>query len=233
MWTRVSTDGDSHYRRRAMEGASWFARATRSLAAHGARAPLAGVLSRIRRQTADNIVARHRDEVVRIGRALDDGDTAARERLRELGDTALGDMRRTVETSASKDGLAQLCAASVDAWWRRPNAREYLDDAAVDPRRRVSILQDLDALNSLLGSYRIFFDRLRALARGERALSVLDLAAGHGGFAVALARLAAESELELTMVASDIKREYLEVGRARAAHLGANVEFVVQDALDL
>jgi ubiquinone/menaquinone biosynthesis C-methylase UbiE len=88
-------------------------------------------------------------------------------------------------------------------------------------------------MNSMLGSYRIFFDRLRSLARGKRSLSVLDLAAGHGGFALALARLAAESELELRMVASDIKREYLDVGRSRAARQGSDVEFVIQDALDL
>jgi 2-polyprenyl-3-methyl-5-hydroxy-6-metoxy-1,4-benzoquinol methylase len=216
-----------------MESASWFARATRSLAAHGARAPLAGLLSRIRHQAADRIVERHRAEALRIGDALDHGDRGARDRLCQLGDTALSDMRQIVVNAASNQGLVQVCAASVDSWWHRPNAREYLDDEAVDTRLRVAILEDLDALNSLLGSYRLFFDRLRTLARGEQSLRVLDLAAGHGGFALALARLATESQLDLRMVASDIKREYLEVGRARAVRLGAKVDFVIQDALDL
>lgn len=216
-----------------MERARWFAQATRNLAAHGVRAPVAGLLSRIRKQAADGIVERRREEAIRIGRELDGGDAGARERLRRLGDAALLDMRRAVESSASRHGLVELCAASVDAWWHRPNAREYLDDAALDPRLRVTILEDLDAMNSMLGSYRIFFERLRTLARGERSLRVLDIAAGHGGFALALARLAAEYEIDLAMVASDIKREYLDVGRARAARLGVNVEFLVQDALDL
>jgi ubiquinone/menaquinone biosynthesis C-methylase UbiE len=124
-------------------------------------------------------------------------------------------------------------AARVDGWWRRTDACEYLDDPAVDETMRVDILRTLDKMNDLLGSYNVFFQRMRPLMPSGRAARVLELAAGHGGFALAVAALARQTDFDIELTATDIKEEYLALGRARAASLGLSVNFSVQDALDL
>lgn len=101
---------------------------------------------------------------------------------------------------------------------------------------RVSIMTALDDFNNALSSYQRFFEVRVPLVepgRGGRPARVLDLAAGHGGFPLAGARLAAERGLDIRFTASDIKQEYLEIGGREAARGGVDVDFVIQDALDL
>jgi SAM-dependent methyltransferase len=79
----------------------------------------------------------------------------------------------------------------------------------------------------------MFFDWVRPLLRKDRATRILDLAAGHAGFTLEVARIAKREGLELELVASDVKAEYLEIGAQQAKRERLDVAFVLQDALDL
>lgn len=70
----------------------------------------------------------------------------------------------------------------------------------------------------------------RAGRTGRAPVRVHELAAGHGSFAIHLAKRYG-ARVEVT--ASDIKAEYLALGRRRAAEQGAPVHFAHQDATDL
>jgi len=71
--------------------------------------------------------------------------------------------------------------------------------------------------------------------RKAETTKVLDLAAGHGGFAITVAEAARRRGLNIEITASDLKAEYLEIGRRELERRNseARVSFVVQDALDL
>jgi ubiquinone/menaquinone biosynthesis C-methylase UbiE len=115
------------------------------------------------------------------------------------------------------------------------DGEEFLDDPAFPEAERVRILAVLDWMNVHLGSYGSWIEAVEDLVaeaerRGFRPAQVWDLAAGHGGFALALKeRLGARVEV----TASDIKEEYLALGRKAAQERGLPVRFVAQDATDL
>jgi 2-polyprenyl-3-methyl-5-hydroxy-6-metoxy-1,4-benzoquinol methylase len=170
---------------------------------------------------------------VRLHRGIEQADPAARRGLEQLVERALDQMRRQVDAEANRAGLRSGWAAVLDAWWRDTEAHEYLDDPQLDRSVRVQILSDLDEMNALLGSYTSFFARLEPFLTGESVSRLLDLAAGHGGFAVFAAELAKQAGHRVAITASDIKAEYLALGAERAKKNGADVSFRVQDALDL
>lgn len=112
---------------------------------------------------------------------------------------------------------------------------ELLDDPDFPEHLRVRVLDRLDKLNDLLGIYDAFVTLTvpfidEARADSTRKVRVHDLASGHGGFALVLKERLGEA---VEVVASDIKDEYLELGRAAAKLRGLDVGFVVQDALSL
>jgi hypothetical protein len=113
------------------------------------------------------------------------------------------------------------------------NDPELLDDPAFPAAARSKGLDGLHRLNELLGSYEAFLLALMPLVelaeqRGRRPVRIHDLAAGHAGFAVFLEQRLGS---RVVMEASDIKDEYLDLGRARARELGAEVSFFCEDAL--
>jgi 2-polyprenyl-3-methyl-5-hydroxy-6-metoxy-1,4-benzoquinol methylase len=208
-------------------------RATQRIAKIGAPHPLGALLAPARRRACDEVLTRFWPKVRVIEPELLDGRAHARAELAELADEALAEMRARVDASAAELGGATSLAGSLDEWWRETREPEYLDDPDLDERMRQRILEHLDALNDLLGSYRLFFERLRPRLRDDRPTRLLDLAAGHGGFALAIAQIARDEGLGLEVVASDIKPEYLALGEARARAERLEVRFVRQDALDL
>lgn len=114
------------------------------------------------------------------------------------------------------------------------NHDELLDDPSFPERERVYVLERLDRMNELLGSYDAFVSLTmpfieRARARDGRA-KVHDLAAGHGGFALVLKGRLGDAA---SVTASDLKEEYLALGRRAAQKKGLDVAFVAQDALSL
>jgi ubiquinone/menaquinone biosynthesis C-methylase UbiE len=208
-------------------------RATRNLAAIGAPDPLRRLLGPARRRAAREVLERTRLRARELDDSIERGDPDARRRLADLAEAALDEMRERVTRGAAESGVPVQWAASVDTWWRHTDEAEYLDDPNLDQEVRVRIVSHLDAMNELLGSYRLFYARMQPLIRPRGTTRVLDLASGHGGFALAIARAARREDVQLEVVASDIKREYLELGAERARAEGLDVEFSTQDALDL
>ena len=207
--------------------------AARGLAALGLHPPAARLLAAARRRAAAAAFERCRERARELAPGLRSGEAEARAALDDLAESGLRSMREQVENDAVRSGLRRGWAASLDAWWRDTRESEYLDDPSLDPSLRVQILSHLDDMNELLGSYSSFFDRLRPYLRAGRRTRVLDLAAGHGGFVLAAAERARAESLELELTASDIKREYLELGAERARRAGLAARFELQDALDL
>lgn len=113
------------------------------------------------------------------------------------------------------------------------NDPELLDDPAFPMAARSKGLDGLHRLNELLGSYEAFLQALMPLIElaeqhGHRPVRIHDLASGHAGFAVFIAQRLGS---RVVMEASDIKDEYLDLGRARAREVGAAVAFFCEDAL--
>ncbi len=196
-------------------------------------APVARALSTIRQAAVERAIGARRVRADALGAAIDAGEAGARQQLSDLADAALAEMRADVRARAASAGLLQRIAAESDARWADCEEGEYLDDPGLDEGLRQRIMSDLDALNGLLDAYDVFLEHMLPLAASGRTTRVLDLAAGHGGFALAAAREARARGLDVRFTASDIKREYLDLGAEIAAREELPVEFRVQDALDL
>lgn len=216
-----------------MQPSGLIERATRWLSEHATRTPGSVLLARTRKEVGRRTFERHASEAQRLWPGLREGAPEARAAFADLAERALDEMRRDVDLEASHAGVLQAWAALMDARWRETHEGEYLDDPSVDHDRRVRILEHLDAMNDLLDTYRGFFNWLEPVLRDDGTTRLLELAAGHGGFVLALARRAREDGLDLELVASDIKQEYLDLGKARAREEGLEVGFVIEDALDL
>ncbi|NUQ73708.1 MAG: methyltransferase domain-containing protein [Polyangiaceae bacterium] len=113
------------------------------------------------------------------------------------------------------------------------NAPEWLDDPSFPAEQRIEALDRLDRVNRFLGSYDTFTALLMPLIEaaeraGRSPVRVHDLASGHAGFAVLLKQVLGD---RVVVEASDIKAEYLDIGRARASSLGVPVDFFIEDAL--
>jgi SAM-dependent methyltransferase len=195
--------------------------------------PTVGLLGEARARAAARVRARHRDEALALAREVDAGDREAAEAYGALAERALGEMRREVTQIAGGLGPLERMAARVHARFGDTDEEEYLDDPELDRASRVNILRCLDAVNTTMGVYEAFLRAMRPLLSEERPTRVLDLAAGHGGFAIEAARVARRRGLPLELTASDLKPEYLALGEEVAEREGLGVRFVVQDALDL
>ena len=112
---------------------------------------------------------------------------------------------------------------------------EIVDDPSFSCVDRTYVIDRLDRLNDVLGSYDSFVSLTLPLierAAENRAAPVVvhDLAAGHGGFALALKERLGDA---VEVVASDIRDEYIELGREQARARRLTVSFEVADAFAL
>jgi SAM-dependent methyltransferase len=195
--------------------------------------PSVGLLAEVRRQAASNVLARHRAEGIALASRMDRGDRGAAEAYGALAERALSEMRAEVLERARAHGAVELVAAQLHARWGDTNEQEYLDDPMFDRESRVRLLAELDSLNSVLGNYRAFFRAMEPLLAPDRATRILDLAAGHGGFALEATRIARERGIRVEITATDRMPEYLALGEEAARREVLPVRFAVQDALDL
>ena len=141
---------------------------------------------------------------------------------------------RTVDAAGAAAGPGTALLGHLDRWLYKDQA-ELLDDVHFPMAQRLQILETLDRLNVHLGSYRRFCERLEPLitaaaARTGAPVELHDLAAGHGGFAIAVKEYFGPP---VAVTASDLRPEYLELGRPRARRRGVAVRFVEQDATRL
>lgn len=113
---------------------------------------------------------------------------------------------------------------------------EWLDDPNFPEHKRTELLDRLDVLNHALGTYDAFINKLRPLVdevsakNASKSVRIHDLASGHAGFAL---RIKQEFGERVVVEASDIRPEYLEMGRRRAQEMGLGLEFFVEDALSM
>ncbi len=207
-----------------------MARAGRS----GLRSPGLDLLAPIRRAAAQDVLDRVRDDARVLALAATRRESGAREAFERLAAAALEDMRRTVDDRARQRGPVHDGLARLDSWWRNTAQTEHIDDAALDPALRTNAMRTLDRVNDLIGSYDEFIALLRrAAAAVDRPLRVIDLAAGHGGFALAVARAARQDGLPIEVTATDLKPEYLALAERTARADRLPVAFATQNALDL
>ena len=213
---------------------TWLARAQQTFVATGAPVFGSALLTNVRRQALEDTLGRFANQAEPLAERFLWDPEAARPELQALADRALTQMRAAVTLRAGERGLARAAAARMDSWWRATEGQEHIDDERLAAHVRVRILSHLDRMNAFFDSYRAFFRNLLPLCRSDGPTTVLDLAAGHGGFALAAAELAAQSGRQLAITASDIKPEYVDLARASAELRGlSNVTFAVQNALDL
>lgn len=191
------------------------------------------LLAEARMQAAAHVRAQHADRAIELASRMDAGDREAAHAYGALADRALLEMRREVQERARALGFPERFAAAVHDRWSDTDESEYLDDPNLDRAMRVRLLSTLDSLNTMLGNYRAFLRAMEPLLDPHRPTRVLDLAAGHGGFAIEAMRMAKERGLPIEMTATDLKAEYLAIGEEVAEREGLPVRFLVQDALDL
>jgi SAM-dependent methyltransferase len=207
-------------------------RAAQAVAAVQPPTPGHALLQPIRARALDATLLQFRPRLLALEAGLALGDTQARERLASAAEEALHSFRERVRDEAATHRVLRG-ADALDAWWRKPTSRELMDDPDLPAVQRTRIVEALDHFNDIIGSYALFLDAIRPLLAPNGPTRILDLAAGHGGFALALARLSRAQGLALEVTASDLKQEYLEMGQARAKTEGLDVRFRFQDALDL
>lgn len=193
--------------------------------------PSVGVLGEARVAAALRALDIHRPRALELAAAMDAREDGAAEAYGALVERALADMREG--TIARARNPFERVAAAAHRRWGDTDQAEYLDDPDLDRSMRVRMLEHLDALNHLVGSYRSFFQAMEPLLVEDRPTRVLDLAAGHGGFALEVARIARRRGLDIRITASDLKPEYLDIGAAIAERESLDVGFELQNALDL
>ncbi|MFO0696873.1 MAG: methyltransferase domain-containing protein [Polyangiales bacterium] len=204
----------------------------RPLAALQPPPPGQTMLRDVRRRALESVLADYRPRAGALEPGLAAGDEAARDRLASLATEALTVFRDRVFREARMHPVLHA-AAALDRAWNGPTPPEHMDDPDFDEGERTRIIRALDDFNVLVGSYATFLEALAPLFVPGGTTKVLDLASGHGGFPLALARLAKERGLDLAITATDLQDAYLDVGAARARAEGLAVSFRRQDALDL
>lgn len=182
------------------------------------------VLAPLRREAMERAVVEYGARAAAAGTGAE---------LAEVAEAALAEMRRSVASGARERGGLAWGLARADVAWADGEGEEYLDDPALDEDLRHDIMDCLDRFNLFLATYDRFFDSLRPLLRPDGCTRVLDLAAGHGGFAREAARRCRAEGLNVHFTATDLKGEYLDMGRTLAEAEGLPVDFAIQDALDL
>ncbi len=222
------------------------ASAARLVTRVGSPTPSGRLLAALRARIAEQVIDARRDALRALERRLSEArvegarvegarvDEAAelaraKNALAELAEGALDELRRRVVLEAR--GLRRPLAR-LDRRWSASRTVELIDRPDFDADKRVRLMAHLDEMNETLGAYAAFADALSPLFVRGRATRVLDLAAGHAGFTLSLARLAKERGLELELTATDLVDEYLELGRRHARERGLDVRFALQDALD-
>jgi ubiquinone/menaquinone biosynthesis C-methylase UbiE len=189
------------------------------------RDPLSRRLSSHRRRAQECALARVIEEATKLAPDVVDRDPLAVAAFDRLAASAIEEMRN--EEPAEHPVLGALERALY------ADHPEILDDPNCPEAARTHVLDRLDRLNEVLGSYDSFVALTmplvdRARARGTSPEVVHDMASGHGGFALALKERLGDAA---HVVASDIRGEYLELGLSRARARGLAVDFELRDML--
>ncbi|MRG94463.1 methyltransferase domain-containing protein [Polyangium spumosum] len=207
----------------------------RRMSRHDVRGPLRAALAPHRSRAMRRTIERFEPQITPLEGAVLRGEAAAIERFDALVAEAVATMRserpRDLDGDAAS-GLTELLY-TVDAQLYRDRP-ELMDDPSCPEDERTHALDVLDRFNHCTGIYETVMAAIEPLvataeARGERPI-VHDVAAGHGGLALVLAERFGD---RVAIEASDLREEYLALGRAQAHERGLSVTFSVEDALAL
>jgi SAM-dependent methyltransferase len=118
----------------------------------------------------------------------------------------------------------------------RTGETEHMDNSA-DGRERLEAVQALDRMNRMTFAYEhqcdLVMPLVAELARKGKPVGVLELAAGSGGLAFALAERARQTGIEVSVTASDIVPDMVNEGNRLAGERHLPVSFRRLNAFDL
>ena len=219
---------------------SWLERRGALLSRRLPPPPFLAALSQVESEIGADLRARHADDIARAQRDL----------LASLGPAGDAPPRTDAIETLSERLVSELRARMECVPWDRPllgavarfdqalptDAGELMDDQRLDASVRRELVRVLDVQTRRAGDYLVLADLVDPLYPVDPRLrtSLLDIASGPGGFAIAVAR-AARGRRAVEVVASDADDGYLDLGRARAETAGVSdlVAFRRIDAFDL
>jgi 2-polyprenyl-3-methyl-5-hydroxy-6-metoxy-1,4-benzoquinol methylase len=110
---------------------------------------------------------------------------------------------------------------------------EIMDQPDLEDERLIHALQGISRLNRWSGSAGILWPPIEALARarGNRVLTVLDIATGGGDVPIRLRRKGRHAGIDLKIEGCDISQCAVDYARECAERKGSNVTFFRHDAL--
>lgn len=118
----------------------------------------------------------------------------------------------------------------------RTDEPEHMDNEQVAGEERLESVRALDRMNRMTLAYDHQCDLLMPLiatiARQKRPVGVLELAAGSGGLAFALAERAQQEHLDIRITASDIVPDMISEGNRIAAERSLPVNFMLLNVFD-
>ncbi|MBN1928947.1 MAG: methyltransferase domain-containing protein [Chlorobiaceae bacterium] len=119
----------------------------------------------------------------------------------------------------------------------RSDETEHMDDESHPGDDRLEWVRALDRMNLMTNSYAHQCNRLMpviaGLTRPDRPLGILELAAGSGGLAFALAERSRQAGIDVRITASDIVPEMISEGNRLAAERNLPVKFRELNAFSL
>lgn len=129
--------------------------------------------------------------------------------------------------------LSELFDRSV-----RTTETEHMDLPGIDVQKKIDMIIALDRMNSMLMIYsqylRIIEPHIRQLARQNgRKTKILEIAAGAGGLALAIAANIRDHDLPAEITGSDIQEEYADYAEKCARQKMLPARFMVIDALQM
>ncbi len=188
------------------------------------------MLDTLKREAADDVLGLY-------GAELD----AARRASRRARAEALGALERTVDVlwAAYLDRLRERSEARIGARvverldaTLRTDEPEHMDLPDFPDALRSRMVEKLHRFNLTMGTYRRALTFARpaldeALRRTGRRPRLLDLASGHGGFPIELARHATRVGLPVEVTGSDVQDAHVSTGASLAREGGLPVGFRV------
>ena len=205
--------------------------------------PFQSALSRIEREIGDSLLSCHAREIAKIHQdflgCLPKGRRHSAppprtEAMEEMAERLVTRLRVRMECVPWDRPLLGLVARLDQCL--PTTAGEHMDDQRLASPVRRNLVRVLDQQTRRAGDYLVLADLVKSLypPATDTPTSILDIASGPGGFAIAVAR-AARGKRNLHIVASDVDAEYLEIGKSRAEEAGILdlVEFRPIDAFRL
>lgn len=187
---------------------------------------VAEALAEQRRKTVGRLVQRLAPVVAQLAPGIEARDPGAIGDYEALMAAAVQSLRH------DRDGSLRDVLVAIDNQTYHPGT-ELSDDSDMPMDKRLAILDTLHRFNVATYSYERWGDKLLPWLTGQpdgKPLSIVDLAAGTGGFAVALKQ---RFGAHVAVTATDLVDAFLTLGQMQAQKTHTDVAFAHQDVLDL